>query len=127
MERKSVCFASKSTFYSTLQINLWIYRHAHSNSKELEVARFGRKTATGPLCHHLYDHHIDEWVTNCDKLGIKITAKEAQDAVDAYYRKAGKYGRTSFQIPYSKKAFEVALTEFIVGDDQVCNLYCLLL
>jgi len=39
--------------------------------------------------------------------------------VEEYRKTGGKY--KEHRIPYSKKAFEIALVEFIVGDDQVCK------
>jgi hypothetical protein len=86
-----------------------------------EIAKFSAKTATGPLRRHLYDHHLDEWVSQCDHLHIEITARDAQDAVESYRKSKGQAGKQS-RLSYYKEAFENALVEFIVGDDQVCGL-----
>lgn len=77
---------------------------------------------------HLYERHADEWISGCDRLGIPITAKDAQPAVEKfrqrYGQQSGTGGTTSGakgRRPFSHEAFVDALVEFIVGDDQVCT------
>jgi hypothetical protein len=79
---------------------------------------------TGTLRQHLCKFHLDEWVDECDKHGYKITAKEAQAAVDTYRRRKGQTRAQASTNPgprkkYSNEAFVDALAEFIIADDQV--------
>jgi hypothetical protein len=93
-------------------------RHIHETNPEHRVAQFGMKTATGPLRRHLFENHIDAWVDACDKMGIKIKAKEAQVPVQEYRQERPSQSESDRK-PYSKEAFVDAIVEFIVGDDQV--------
>lgn len=107
------------SFLNVYKISI-VYRKRHANDKDYQPTQFGSKTATGPLRRHLFLHHVDEWVSSCDKLGIQITAKEAQDALEAYRKGKGQSSLCMPRIPYSKENFAKALVEFIVGNDQVC-------
>ncbi|KAI0042415.1 hypothetical protein FA95DRAFT_1465474, partial [Auriscalpium vulgare] len=68
------------------------------------------------------------WVASCDKSGITITAKEAQDAVDTYrgQRNSAQSRDSAEQSlprpPFTNEAFVDALVEFIVADDQSLNI-----
>jgi len=42
-------------------------------------------TGTGTLRKHLSGEHIEEWVTGCDNLGIKVTAEGALPAVCEFH------------------------------------------
>jgi hypothetical protein len=86
--------------------------------------KFSKKTATGPLRKHLFETHLDAWISGCDELSIKILAKEAQPAVEGYRRQKGQTytspeSDSTKRKPYSKEAFVDAIIEFIAGDDQV--------
>jgi hypothetical protein len=109
------------TFSYMVNNILTVFRSTKEMDPEHHISTFSRKTATGPLRHHLYDTHIEEWVSFCDQHNITITAADAQAAVDAYRKGIGQIGVVSDQIPYSKQNFEKALVDFIVGDDQVCE------
>ncbi|KAJ6537037.1 hypothetical protein B0H19DRAFT_1317438 [Mycena capillaripes] len=78
---------------------------------------------------HLYERHADEWISGCDRLGIPITAKDDQPAVEKfrqrYGQQSGTGGTTSGakgRRPFSHEAFVDALVELIVGDDQFINV-----
>jgi len=76
----------------------------------------------------LYKLHLDKWVAECDKLGIKITAKDAQSVVDSYRQRKGQIPKQENadlgpHKKYSPEAFVDALVEFIVVDDQVSVLF----
>ncbi|KAJ2923582.1 hypothetical protein H1R20_g13520, partial [Candolleomyces eurysporus] len=77
---------------------------------EESVQRYNKKSGTGTLRRHLYGNHRDDWVAECDRRGIKITAKEAQKHV-------------RLNIPeYTHDGFIDALVDFIVADDQSINV-----
>lgn len=79
--------------------------------------------------------HIDEWVTACDNLNIKISAQAVQDAVMNARRQRDSSAGTEYMAqadgqnesrqPFTLDAFRDALVEWIVADDQV--RYCLYL
>ena len=96
------------------------FRSVHAVNEEHEIAKFSLKTATGPLCYHLIEHHLNDWVSQCDAQGIEIHAQDAQDAIENYRKSCDQTGFQATQLPYTKSNFVDALVEFIVGDDQVC-------
>jgi hypothetical protein len=85
-------------------------------------------TSTSNLRKHLYSEHIEEWVTGCDDLKIKITAEAALPAVRKFRAEPEPTSLEAEHQEYTKEAFVEAILEFIVGDDQVCfvlsNLSC---
>lgn len=94
-------------------------RQAHAVDDDHTIAGFGSTTGTGTLQRHLFENHIDAWVTACDNLNIEITAQEAQDAIEKYRNLPPKTTLEDSRPEYSKSAFIDALVEFIVADDQV--------
>jgi hypothetical protein len=99
-------------------------RTLHSADPDEPRSQFSTSTGTGTLRQHLCKFHLDEWVDECDKHGYKITAKEAQAAVDSYRRRKGQTRVQAGTDPgprkkYSNEAFVDALAEFIIADDQV--------
>jgi hypothetical protein len=77
-------------------------------------------TSTSNLRKHLYSEHIEEWVTGCDDLKIKITAEAALPAVCKFRAEPEPTSLEAEHQEYTKEAFVEAILEFIVGDDQVC-------
>jgi hypothetical protein len=69
---------------------------------------------------HLYNEHLEQWVTSCDELDIKITAQAAIPAVKAFRQEPVNTPLESKRPKYSKDTFVEAILEFIIGDDQVC-------
>ncbi|KAF8225786.1 hypothetical protein L208DRAFT_1304945, partial [Tricholoma matsutake] len=66
--------------------------------------------------------HIEEWVTGCDDLKIKITAQAALPAIRKF---CAEPEPTSLEVEhqeYTKEAFVEAILEFTVGDDQSINI-----
>ncbi|KAF8238196.1 hypothetical protein L208DRAFT_1044510, partial [Tricholoma matsutake] len=66
--------------------------------------------------------HIEEWVTGCNNLKIKITAEAALPAVHKFHAEPE---HTSLEVEhqeYTKEAFVEAILKFIVGDDQSINI-----
>lgn len=81
---------------------------------------FAVTTGTGSLRKHLSGEHIEEWVTSCDDLGIKITAEGALPAVREFHAETEPTSLEGERQEYTKETFVEAILEFIVGDDQVC-------
>jgi len=105
-------------------------RRMHSADPTESCSHFSTSTATGTLRQHLYKFHLDKWVAECDKLNIKITAKDAQSVVDSYRQRKGQVSKQENadlgpHKKYSPEAFVDALVEFIVVDDQVSVLLLL--
>lgn len=99
-------------------------RTLHSADPDEPRSQFSTSTGTGTLRQHLCKFHLDDWVDECDKHGYKITAKEAQAAVDSYRRRKGQTRAQTSANPgprkkYSNEAFVDALAKFIIADDQV--------
>ncbi|KAJ2921370.1 hypothetical protein H1R20_g15725, partial [Candolleomyces eurysporus] len=75
---------------------------------------------------HLYGHHLDEWVAECDQRGLKIIAKEAQQYVAAYWARKGQ--ATVEEAPesavpeFTHDTFIEVLADFIIADDQSINV-----
>ncbi|KAJ2922050.1 hypothetical protein H1R20_g15043, partial [Candolleomyces eurysporus] len=90
------------------------------------VQRYSKKSGTGTLRCHLYANHRDDWVAECDRRGIKITAKKAQKHVSAYraaQRNQPALGSSGLNIPeYTYDGFIDMLVDFIVADDQSINI-----
>lgn len=89
---------------------------------------YGASTASGTKRKHLFTVHLDDWVSSCDDLKIKITAKEAQPFVHEYRARQGQPSSfTRLQDvneipPFSNDTFIDAIVDFIVADDQVSPL-----
>ena len=79
-------------------------------------------TSTGTLRKHLAGEHIEEWVTGCDNLGIKITAEGVMPAVREFRAQPEPTSLEGERQEYTKEAFVEAVLEFIVGDDLVCAI-----
>jgi hypothetical protein len=97
-----------------------VFRHAHKSDSSHAIAEFAITTGTGSLRKHLFGEHIEEWVTSCDNLGIKITAEGALPAVREFRAEPEPTPLEGGRQEYTKEAFVEAILEFIVGDDQVC-------
>lgn len=63
---------------------------------------------------------MEQWVTICDKEGIRITAQQAQEPVRRYRKEPAASLLESERPKYSKDAFIDAIVDFVVGDDLVC-------
>lgn len=100
-------------------------RRNHAADSAQPLSRFKTSTATGPLRQHLSKLHLEEWIEGCDQGGIKITAQEAQEHVEAYRKERGQNTAASDAFfsgerrKYSSEAFVDALAAFVVADDQV--------
>ena len=67
--------------------------------------------------------HIGDWVTSCDKLGIKITAEMVTKEVANFRGESEQSGCDANKKPerrnYSREAFVDAILAWVVTDDQV--------
>ena len=106
-------------YYDHQSIILFINRQAHEVNDDHVIAAFGANTATGTLRHHLFENHVESWVSACEKLDIEITAQEAQSAIHAYHNLPKKTSLEDSRPEFSPETFIDALVEFIVADDQV--------
>ncbi|KAK0485399.1 hypothetical protein EDD18DRAFT_1111546 [Armillaria luteobubalina] len=93
--------------------------------KSVPFHEYGGK-GTDSLRSHLICHHGDEWITACDELKIKISAKNAREAVWAYREKNPGTGVSEDMSPtdshnreFSRETFIDVIMMFVVGDDQV--------
>jgi hypothetical protein len=99
------------------------YRHVHESNPSHEVATFSLITDTSNLQKHLYNEHLEQWVTSCDSSNIEITAQAALPAVKQSCQESVDAPLESECPEYSKEAFAEAILEFIIGDDQVCAYF----
>ena len=84
--------------------------------------------STFTLRHHLISKHVKPWVAACIKASIKITAtgKDVRKALEDF----GGNDDISMDGPvpvyhaYTPKAFIDTIVKWIIADDQVCLLYC---
>jgi hypothetical protein len=89
------------------------------------VTRYGKKTSTTVRRSHLSESHPSAWIAACDKLGIDITAKGAQNTVRNYRKQhnpassAAASDPEDLRKPFTPEAFVDAIVDFIVSDDQV--------
>ena len=103
------------------------FRHVHVSNPSHRVAGFSLAMGTSNLQKHLYNEHLEQWVTSCDDLKIEITAQAALPFVKKFHQEPAETPLESELPQYSKKkeAFVEAILEFIVGDDQVCAFFLL--
>jgi hypothetical protein len=95
-----------------------------SNGRHM-VHKYGSSTSTGTLQKHLYTYHIQDWISECERLQIRITAKDALAAIATFQ---GTQGQTQTQqrLKFTQERFINALAEFIVAKDQVFLIFLLI-
>ena len=102
-----------------------ISRHKHASGNRKRVHSFGLNTGTTTLCQHLVLEHTGDWVTSCDKLGIKITAETVAKEVTNFRGESEQSECDANQKPerrnYSHEAFVDVILAWVVTDDQVCS------
>ena len=79
---------------------------------------YGSSTSTGTLRKHLFTNHIKDWLSECEKLQIRITAKDALAAIAAF-QGTRTQTQTQHRQKFTQECFVDALAEFIVATDQV--------
>ena len=86
--------------------------------------RYGKKTSTTTLRRHLFSiardktTHINEWIAECNRLGVTITAKDAVEAIAAHQGITPET-QTQTRQQYTPTRFINALAVFITATDQV--------
>ena len=89
------------------------------------VTRYGKNTSTTVRRNHLCESHPSAWIAACDKLGIDITAKGAQNTIRDYQRQHNQASSGAdpedLQKHFTPEAFVDAIVNFIVSDDQVSH------
>lgn len=86
--------------------------------------KYGKTTSTSVLRRHLFSigrdkvTHIDEWIAECSRRNITITAKEALEAIAAH-RGIRPETQTQSRPQFTQTRFINSLVEFIVATDQV--------
>lgn len=83
---------------------------------------YGSSTATGTLRKHLFSCHIQDWLSECKKLQIRITAKDALAAIIAFQGTRNE-SHTQQRPKFTQEHFINALAEFIVATDQVYSYF----
>jgi len=87
------------------------------------VTRYGKKTSTTVRRSHLCESHPSAWIAACNKLGIDITAKGAQNTVQNYRKEHNQASSAAdpedLRKHFTREAFVDAIVDFIVSDDQV--------
>lgn len=92
-------------------------QNAHTHT----VRGYSDSTGTGTLRKHLFTIHIQEWIDECKRLRIKITSKDALQAIkDHQGIQVEAESQTQQRPMFTQENFVMALTEFIVASDQVC-------
>lgn len=94
-------------------------REIHITDPSHHVTDFGTTTSTSNLRKHLFTDHIAKWTTACENLNIPITAAAAKEAIRKFRKEPATTSLESERPQYSKEAFNDALVDFVVGDDQV--------
>ena len=115
--KRDANFACELFFYDIFFKGLNDFSTASQANASVKVFAYSLKTSTGTLCKHLFTNHIKDWISECARLEIPITAQKAVDAINAYQgtRPTSKTPRPQF----TSGNFIDALVEFIVATDQV--------
>jgi hypothetical protein len=66
---------------------------------------------------------LADWVKACDSLKIPIRGDKANRVVRKFQNLPEPTDLEANRQDFSKEAFVDAITEFIVGDDQVCKFF----
>jgi len=70
------------------------------------------------LQRHLFTQHSKEWASECERLQLKIRAKDALEAI-AKFQGTTAESLTEQRPRFTQESFINALAEFIVASDQV--------
>ena len=93
-------------------------RALHEENPTSRVHPYSMNTTTGSLWSHLLKNHMQEWVSECQKLGIVLKGKEGEEAF-AQFTGLPVQHQAEARIPFSQVTFLDALMQFIIGTDQV--------
>lgn len=85
-----------------------------------KITDFSTQTSISTVRNHLIKNHLADWVGGCDELEIKICGSKGKEAERKFRNLPEPTNLESDRPKFSKDAFVDALTEFVIGDDQVC-------
>ncbi|KAF8970639.1 hypothetical protein BDZ97DRAFT_1652336, partial [Flammula alnicola] len=99
----------------------------HALNPQYMVMQYGMKTSTTVRRAHLCESHPNAWIAACDKLGIDITAKSAQNTVRDYRKRHNQASSArdpeDLRKHFTPEAFVDAIVDFIISDDQVSHFF----
>jgi hypothetical protein len=101
-----------------LSISKEFYRVHQKDNGAFRVHSYRVTTASGPLRNHLLNHHVEEWVKECQNLKIGLRGKEGEEAV-ARVTGVPVEHQAEARTPFTPDNFLDALVQFIVVTDQV--------
>ena len=87
--------------------------------------KYGSSTSTGTLWKHLFTCHIEIWISECERLQIRITAKDALAAI-ATFQGTQAQSQSQQRLRFTQEHFITALAEFIIAKDQVFLIFFLI-
>jgi len=96
-----------------------IYRDLYEDNPTAKVHPYSMTTATGSLRSHLSKNHLQEWVTECQRLKIDLRGKEGEEAFAKFTGLPIQHQTEACIPPFSQGSFLDALVQFIVGTNQV--------
>ena len=94
------------------------YRALQKDNGAVKVHSYRGSTASGPLRSHLLNHHCQEWVTECQALGIPLRGKEGEEAM-ARFTGVPVEHRAEARAPFTQDSFLDGLVQLIAATDQV--------
>ncbi len=111
-----------SILFYFIYISEKFYRILHQDDGAIKVHSYRATTATGPLRSHLFKHHMEEWVKECQRLKINLRGREGEEAIA---RTTGLpiERQATAHIPFTQDNFLDGLVQFIVATDQVFFFY----
>ena len=89
------------------------------------MCKYGSTTSTGTLRKHLFTHHIQDWISECERLQIRVTAKDALAAI-ATFQGTQAQTQTQQRSKFTQEHFIDAIAEFIIANDQVFLIFFLI-
>ena len=95
-------------------------RKEHAANPKHEIASYALGTGITTVERHFIKNHVADWVTACKDAQIRIPSSKGQAAARKYHRLPPATDLETDRPKFSKSAFVDALTEYVVGDDQVC-------
>lgn len=101
------------------------FRKEHAANPKHDIVSYGTNTSVSTVEKHLIEKHLGDWVTACEDAEIPIRGSKGQAAARKYHRLPPATDLENERPKFSHETFVEALTEYVVGDDQVCVNFCL--
>lgn len=109
----------KLAWFSMSRMYLFSRKEYAANPKH-EIISYALGTGVTTVERHFIENHVTDWVTGCEDAKIRIPSSKGQAAARKFHRLPPATDLETARPKFSKEAFVDALTEFVVGDDQVC-------